>query len=284
MNYFIVNPISGSVSSAKRQNLIDKITKFPENKILITQSKNDASKLANISIEEGAKKIIAVGGDGTVREIASSLVNSNIPMGIIPMGSGNGLANHLKIPKNLDFAINLAMTGQSKKVDVGQVNDYIFLCTAGFGFDANVAKKFASMEKRGLLGYLKAIFLAYRGFQPISANLDKNKIENFFILTFANTNQYGNNAFISPNSSVIDGKLEMVQVRKSSLNSHLSIAVRLFFKNLHKSENVNIFSIQNLKLKLKPPYFFHLDGDYIPEFQPETINVNVIPKAISIIY
>lgn len=284
MNYFIINPISGNSSQSKRKQLIRNIAKFPGNKILVTQFKDEANKLVKYSIDQGAKRIIAVGGDGTIREIASNLVNTKIPMGIIPLGSGNGLANHLKIPKNLSLALNLAMSGNPRKIDMGQVNGMYFLCTAGFGFDALVAKKFSKMNKRGIWGYLRAVSFSYFEYQHISASFYKCPQEDYFLLTLANTNQYGNKAYISPNSSITDGKLELIRIQKKSFIDYLTVGVRLFLKNLPKSKMAEFDSFQNLTFTIEQPYSLHLDGDYIPDFHYSSINVKTIPNALSIVY
>ncbi|MGY6743061.1 MAG: diacylglycerol/lipid kinase family protein [Cecembia sp.] len=284
MNYFIVNPISGSISKSKRELLIQKIRKFPESKILFTKNKNHAIELAKLGIENGAKKIIAVGGDGTVREIATALVNTDIPLAIIPLGSGNGLARHLKIPKDFDLALSLAMTGKKTRIDIGEVNGLPFLCTAGFGFDALVAQKFSTLSKRGLWGYFLAIIMAYRNYKSITIVKNSKTLDKLFILTFANSSQFGNEAYISPESSVLDGHFEMVVCQTENFLSHSNFALALFLKNLHKSKRVRISKLKNISFTINSPFLLHLDGDYIPDFQNKQIIIKNIPKSLSVIY
>lgn len=147
MNYFIFNPISGSYGQTKKRRLLDLIQKDPENIVLETMQKDDEITLTTKAISLGAKRVIAIGGDGTINKVASLLKGTDIPLGIIPLGSGNGLARHLNIPLNPEAAYRKSISGAPIKIDVCRIDEKTFVCTSGFGFDAFVADVFDKRKK-----------------------------------------------------------------------------------------------------------------------------------------
>ena len=157
MNFFIINPNAGTNTPSHFKKLIEIIKEDANCKIWETTAPLEAYDIAQKAIQVGASRIIAVGGDGTINEVASALVGTNIPLGIIPIGSGNGLARHLKIPLKIKKALQLAKEGVPQKMDVGLLNDKYFFCTAGIGFDASVANEFAKGKGRGLINLLKCL-------------------------------------------------------------------------------------------------------------------------------
>ncbi len=185
MNYFIYNPISGNYPHNKRAALLKLIGLNPENTILETENKNDEKELTEIAIKLGAKKIIAIGGDGTINKVASVISGTDIVLGIIPMGSGNGLARHLGIPINPAEALKKALTENSIKIDACTINDKLFFCTAGIGFDATVAEIFDKRGIRGLLNYMIAVIISLYKHKTIEIELENGKKEELFLLTIA---------------------------------------------------------------------------------------------------
>jgi diacylglycerol kinase family enzyme len=153
MFHFIVNPNAGSKNKAKYTKLIELIKSNDAHIIWETTEPLEAVDFAKKALDKGATRIIAVGGDGTINEVASVLVGKSTPLGIIPVGSGNGLARHLNIPLNYKKAFQKALVGATIKIDVGYINNKPFFCTAGVGFDAAVAHRFANSKGRGLLNY-----------------------------------------------------------------------------------------------------------------------------------
>jgi diacylglycerol kinase (ATP) len=261
MNYFIINPISGSHDQRKKKQLLSLIKSYPENIVFETKCKNDEIELTQKAIKLGANKIIAVGGDGTINKVASVLIETDIPMGIIPMGSGNGLARHLKIPLTVEKALNKAMHGKHIKIDACSINDKYSFCTSGIGFDALVADIFEKRKKRGLINYIIAVIIALMKYEPIEAKVNSGPTEKIFLLTISNANQYGNNAYISPNADIQDGQFEIIKIRNIGKLKLAMIALRLFSKSIHRSQDVEIVTGNNATIELMGKQLLHLDGD-----------------------
>jgi diacylglycerol kinase (ATP) len=167
MIHFILNPNAGTNSLQKRERIVRLLNAIPNSKVWQTERVKHATELTQIALTEGATKVIAIGGDGTINEVASALLKTNIPMGIIPMGSGNGLARHLQIPLQFEKALYRAIDGNIISIDAGIWNERPFFCTAGIGFDAQVASQFASRGKRGFLNYLYSTLLSLSRYQAI---------------------------------------------------------------------------------------------------------------------
>ena len=161
MLHFIYNPKAGYDNAALKANILKKLQTIPNSKVWVTTKVLEAGSFTKIAIEDKASRIIAVGGDGTVNEVASVLTETTIPLGIIPIGSGNGLARHLNIPLQFEAALDKAMHGHEIAIDVGLINNKMFFCTAGIGFDAKVAQLFAKSKKRGFFNYIKATFIPF---------------------------------------------------------------------------------------------------------------------------
>ena len=154
---FVVNPISGT---SDKKHIIDLIPKYMDDvcfewAIRMTEYRGHAAKLVNEAIEENADVVVAVGGDGTVNEVARSLIHTNVALGIIPCGSGNGLARHLCIPMNADGALRVLSECHIEELDYGIIDQTPFFCTCGIGFDAFISDRFAKAGKRGLLTYIE---------------------------------------------------------------------------------------------------------------------------------
>lgn len=281
MNYFIYNPISGNYSPKKRAALLKKISSDPNNIILETNNKDEEASLTKKAIQLGAKKIIAVGGDGTINKVASVISGTDVVLGIIPMGSGNGLARHLGIPMKPEEALKRAMTENSIKIDACTINNKLFFCTAGIGFDATVAEIFDKRGIRGLLNYMKAVIISLFKYKTIEIEIENGKKEELFLLTIANANQYGNNAFISPHSNIQDGEFEIIKIKKNNLFSLLLISMRLFLKNIHKSKAVEIIPAKSFNINYKSGHPIHLDGESIKTGN-DVLQVGILPGILNV--
>ncbi len=282
MNYFILNPISGSNNLNLRKALLGLIASNSENIILETTKAKHAIELTQKAIQAGATKIIAVGGDGTINEVASVLTNTEIPLGIIPLGSGNGLARHLSIPMQVEKAYHLALNGHPIRMDVGSINGKRFFCTAGVGFDATVANAFAKGEKRGLVNYITATLTSLIRYKPIQVSINEGPWEEVFSLTIANANQFGNNAYISPFSNIQDGTLEMVKIKKMNWLQAAIVSMRLFFKSIHNSPLVEIVDVKEVKITYKSKANLHMDGEALQTTEPDLI-VTVEASSLNVI-
>ena len=282
MFHFIVNPNAGSKNKAKYTKLIQLIKSNDAHSIWETTEPLEAVGFAQKAIDEGATRIIAVGGDGTINEVASVLVGKSIPLGIIPVGSGNGLARHLNIPLNYKKAFQKALVGATIKIDVGHINNRPFFCTAGVGFDAAVAHRFANSKGRGLLNYIKATIITLFKYKPIQVSINNAPVENIFSLSIANANQFGNNAFISPFSNIQDGQIELVKIGILNKLQAGIIAVRLFKKSIHHSNDVHIIACKTASIYYAKNAPIHIDGENLVT-DNELLNITISPLALNVI-
>ena len=282
MFHFIVNPNAGSKNKAKYTKLIQLIKSNDAHIIWETTEPLEAVDFAKKALEQGATRIIAVGGDGTINEVASVLVGKSIPLGIIPVGSGNGLARHLNIPLNYKKAFQKALVGATIKIDVGHINNKPFFCTAGVGFDAAVAHRFANSKGRGLLNYIKATIITLFKYKPIQVSINNAPVEKIFSLSIANANQFGNNAFISPFSNIQDGQLELVKIGILNKLQAGIIAVRLFKKSIHHSNDVHIIACKTASIYYAKNTPIHIDGENLVT-DNELLNITISPLALNVI-
>lgn len=282
---FIINPIAGT---SQKQMIHDAILQeFPEEQfeVCYTEYRGHAFDIAVKKIEEGFAHIIAVGGDGTVNEVASALVGTSCNLGIIPAGSGNGLARHLKLPMHFAGALAVIRNHTIKSIDAGRANGRYFFCTCGTGFDASVGKKFATDSRRGMLSYVRATIHQYITYSPKSYILkveDKKIRLKAFLVTFANSGQFGNNAYIAPNALIDDGMLDLCILRPFPKTSTLELGLRLFFKNIDQSPYLEVMRMKKatLKRKGKQKITLHLDGE--PVTLKRKLKVKVIPNALNV--
>lgn len=282
---FIINPISGVGQKGHIPALIEEF--LDHNRytfdIVYTQYASHAKEIAKKASEEGVEIVCAVGGDGSVHEVGTSLIGSKTKLAIIPVGSGNGLARHLHIPLNVKDAIECINKQQSIAMDTVKVNDKAFLGVGGYGFDALIAKKFATHKRRGLRGYIALILREFFKYNPINVSIDldgKVKTLPVVLCTIANSSQFGNGFTVSPKSDVTDGKIELCLLKPFSIWSAPSIAYRFFRKSSHNSRFSEVISFKKAKIKLTEK-MAHYDGEPI-EVRDE-INVSVVPKSLHIL-
>jgi len=283
---FIVNPVSGNKPKEFVLKLIDKKFEGGEYnvKTVITNYAGEATSIVKDFIKKGYNRVVAVGGDGTVNEVASAVADTDAALGIIPLGSGNGLARHLKIPMKPSRAIDLVKVGKSGKIDYGKINDQKFFCTSGVGFDAHVGHLFSKMEGRGVANYIKATLSEFRQYQPSRYEISMNGaiiMRDAFLITFANASQYGNNAHIAPNADIRDGKLEIAIMRGFPLIKAPGVGTRLFLKNINKSVYVETYQSTNVIIKRTSPGVIHFDGE--PTEMGELLNIKIIPGGLKVI-
>lgn len=283
---FIINPISGGRSS---KGIPDRIKagidsgKY-EYKFKFTESAGHAITLANEAIADKTDIIVAVGGDGTMNEVASCLIKSNSILGIIPVGSGNGLARHLGIPLNINKAIQLIDQGHYQLIDTVSINKRPFISIAGVGFDALIAKKFASSKKRGIINYLRLIASLYIPYKPKKHKLKINGttiISRVLFISFANSNQFGYNTQIAPKAKLTDGLLDICIVKKPKLFELPLIANLLLLKMIDKSPHVNIIQSNKVTVKRKRGKYVNIDGEAIK--MSKKLEVKIVPLSLNVI-
>ena len=283
---FIINPISGTGKKKIVEQLIkEELThnKF-EVSIRYTEAVGHATVIAKEGVEACVDVIVAVGGDGSVNEVAKGLIGTNVKMGIIPAGSGNGFARHLNIPMDKRKAVILLNKLHSKSVDTASVNDQLFVGTAGVGFDAHIGLKFDEASTRGFWTYLKLTFKEYFNYkeQSYQIAIDQKKTinEKAFFMSFCNINQWGNNVFISPNSKIEDGLIRVVLIRKMNLLSVPFFAFRLFSKSVDKSKYYKEFSGKKVEVN-QALNLIHIDGE--PIRLGQKLFVEIKPSSLEVI-
>ena len=275
---FILNPISGTRKKALVPELIRKYLdhQLYEYEIAETERAFHAHELAKGAAEAGADIVVAVGGDGTVNEVGSGLLYSKSALGILPFGSGNGLALHLGIPVDTIKAIKLLNNASYRMIDSAQANGKPFFCTAGLGFDAQIGRLFASTRKRGFASYIRMALSEYFHFSPHQYSIktpDKQFSGAFFVVTIANAGQYGNNAYIAPQAEIKDGLLDICMLKPFPAWKILSIGWKLFHKSIHKSPYMQIIRAEKVTIECPQAECMHLDGEFAPVQAKLTISV-----------
>ncbi len=282
---FIINPISGTHTKEKLVELI--ANSFPETdficRIEFSQYHGHAVLLARKAVNLGYNAVVACGGDGTINEVGGELTNSNTALGIIPMGSGNGLARHLKIPLKNQSAIDIIKNWKITPIDTGKINDHSFIGIAGIGFDAYIGKKFANYGKRGFFTYLKLVLKEYKNYKErtvvIKRKGHKETIKAMMI-TVANSSQFGNNAVIAPTAKLNDGTLKLCIVRKFPLYKAPQIAWLMLTRQIHRSAYLDIIEIKKATIK-QTKKIAHLDGE--PLKLGRKIKIKVLPNSLQVI-
>ncbi|MDR0815295.1 MAG: diacylglycerol kinase family lipid kinase [Bacteroidales bacterium] len=282
---FIINPISGT---RKKDTLPDIIrggldaARF-EPQFVFTERQGHAHELARREVEKGTPFVVAVGGDGTVNEIAAALRDSNTALGIIPSGSGNGLARHLHIPLHLHNALKTINAAHVKEMDYGLVNGQPFFCTLGTGFDAHVSDLFAHSHRRGLKKYVSIIareFILYHSqFYRLSIN-GKSVETKAMLVTVANASQYGNNGYISPLADISDGELNICILLPFPKVLAGTLAVRLISKTIHRSPYYRAYKGQEIVIERTKADKVHLDGD--PFEMDKVLNISIVPHGLKV--
>lgn len=265
---FIINPISGTI---QKQNLPELFEKEIDKEkfsweIKHTNARGHATEIARKAVADGVNIVVAVGGDGTINEVAKALVHSKkSALGIIPLGSGNGLARHLRIPLQPKKALQTILNGKNDLVDSCQVNDVPFFCTSGVGFDATVSHYFDSIPGRGLHTYIKSSLKKYFSYKPetYQIEVDGVKFERCaFIVSVANASQYGNNAYISPTADIKDGLMDLVIMQRFAKPIGAWLIFLSFSKLIDKSSYLEIIKGKEIKIK-QATKIAHIDGDPI---------------------
>lgn len=262
----IVNPFSGNSKKERVPQLIEEVidrSRFDVEIALVTRELR-VSDLAAQAVERGYYGVIAVGGDGTVNGAATALKDSGVALAIIPCGSGNGLARHLEIPMNMRRALEVINRDHIEVCDYCTLNDDTFVCTAGMGFDAEIADRYAQRTKRGALNYVKTAFQVYARYKPIhcTIEIDGRVIdEDVFVITCANASQYGNNAFIAPHASLQDGLLDVTIIKPFSPLESPIVGGSLFTKTVDKNRHVDTYRASQVKIHASMPRVYHIDGE-----------------------
>ncbi len=232
-----------------------------------TEGPGHATELARAAAQAGCRVVVAVGGDGTVNEVGQGLLHQqHTAMGIVPRGSGNGLARHLKVPLNLGRALRRLRQPTFSRMDVGRVNGRPFFCTAGLGFDARVSQQFAQAGSRGLSTYMRVTFSEYRTFEPVPIVVETNGAAlatDCYVLAFANASQYGNNAYIAPDANLQDGLLDMCLMDALPPWRAVQVMLGMALGTLPRTGGAAYSHTSHATVRAAAPIGCHADGDYL---------------------
>lgn len=280
---FIVNPISGT---SGKKHIVELIPSYLSQErfqyeVVYTTHCGHAAELASASSKEGWDVVVAVGGDGTVNEVARSLVHTQTALGIIPCGSGNGLARHLSIPMNPAGALKVIGDCDIETLDYGLINETPFFCTCGVGFDAFVSSKFAESGKRGLLTYIENTLKEGLKYKPDTYDIEidgEHQHYKAFLIACANASQYGNNVYIAPHASMSDGLMDVTIMEPFTMLEAPQIAIQLFNKSINKNSRIRTFRCRSMHIRRSAPGVIHFDGD--PKHEGEELEVKLVPGAI----
>lgn len=284
---FIVNPISGTQGKETILGYIDEV--FDKELFYCHISKTEfaghAEELARQGAIDGYDIIVAIGGDGTVNEVGRALVHTKSALGIIPCGSGNGLARHLGIPIDPRKALEVIRNGNIRTIDYGKINDLPFFCTCGVGFDAYVSLKFASSGKRGLLTYLENTLREGLRYKPEYYEIeDEEGLHKMkaFLIACGNASQYGNNVYIAPGASISDGLLDVTVMEPFNIVDAPIVAFQLMNKTIDQNSHINTFRTRRLKIHRQAEGVVHYDGD--PIMMGKDIEIEIVSQGINVVY
>ncbi len=285
---FIVNPKAGISPKSKvviellAGNIIPSSRFIPE--VIFTERPGHATEIAAAAVKNGADIIVASGGDGTVNEVASALVDTNIPMGILPAGSGNGLARCLGISMSYALALRTIIRGNTKLMDVATVNDKLYTSIAGIGFDAFVAQKFAESSIRGMISYMQIILNEFSSYKPLTYNLtiDGEEFEKqALMIVFANSNQFGFNTKIAPDAKVDDGYLDICVVKKMPVTQLLNVGYNTMRGTLGNTGFAEYFRGKEISITNIHDSLMNIDGE--PKIMNSLVSIKIKPLCLRVI-
>lgn len=284
---FIINPVSG----IGKQKTVEKALEIYLDKekfdysIAYTEYAHHATEIAKQATKENFDIVVAVGGDGSINDCVKGLINSDVKLGIIPAGSGNGLARCLHIPLDINKAIEVINNSNSINIDTVNLNEHTYASVAGIGFDALIAKEFTGNTTRGFQTYMRLVLKDYINYKPKKYRmiLDDKEIETeALFVSFMNSNQFGYNAVIAPKASLSDGLLDVVIVKKVPLVFAPLVIQMLFFHKFDRALYVDTYRVKHAEVLEFDDGLINLDGEGI-EFSGNKIEFTVNPSNLNVI-
>jgi YegS/Rv2252/BmrU family lipid kinase len=284
----IANPVSGArhLNPDEFRTAVSRMldTRQFNYEIHLTLRAGHAGDIARNGLNKGVSLFLVAGGDGTINEVAAVLKGTDATMGILPGGSGNGLAHHLGIPIQLHEALSVFNQQCIERIDTCTVNGKLFVSIAGIGFDARVARQFAKNDKRGFLTYAKIVFHEYYNYKPRKFKLIFNgktlSLKAFFI-SFANSSQFGYNTRIAPSASLTDGLIDICVVQKPPIRALPSVAHQLFRRKAERSKYLKIYQADSLVVKRMKGRTVNIDGE--PVKMDRELLIKVAPSSLNIV-
>ena len=282
----IINPVSGTGNKDKIPRAIDNMVDREKNDVSIIMSEyaGHAHEIAAQAVDDGVDVVVAIGGDGTVNEVGSALCGTDTAMAIVPSGSGNGLARHLRISMNASRALQVLNDGVVGSFDYCTVNGRPFFCTCGMGFDATVSYKFSNEGTRGFITYIKTALSEYIKYKPQEylIDIDGAKLrEKAFVIACCNAAQYGNNAYIAPRATMQDGLIDVTVMHPFSVIESPLIGARLFLRQLNRDNHVSIYRGKHVVIERQHDDIIHIDGD--PVMMPARLEIQNVSQGIKIL-
>lgn len=283
---FIINPISGTHSKDEIPQMIDEALDKDmfDYKVILTEYAGHAADIAREEAAKGTDIVAAVGGDGTVNEVARSLTHKDTALAIVPCGSGNGLARHLCLPMDIRKAIEMINACKIESFDYGVINKMPFFCTCGMGFDAFISLKFAEAGKRGPVTYVENVLKEGLKYKPETYEVsDESGARKYkaFLIACANASQYGNNAYIAPGATMKDGEMDVIVMEPFDVLDAPQIAADLFMKTLGNNSKIKAFRTKRLHIHRSEAGAIHYDGD--PIMTDADVDVHIEHDGIRIV-
>jgi len=283
---FVINPISGHGDSIKASAAIDRLIDRAKYDVefIHTTHRGHATQIAAQAAREGVDIVAAVGGDGTVNEVASGLVGTATALAIVPRGSGNGLAFHLKISKDIRKAIAVINEGNIRTIDSATFDSHPFFCTAGMGYDAKVAMDYARDGHRGLVTYAKHAIKDWKSFKAQTYHIETEDTTldvEALLVTVGNANQWGNNCHITPGALVDDGLLNITIIHPLSAIAALPLLPKLMRYSVDRDIHVTSLSARKVKISRNGSLEAHYDGEAV--MASNEIVMECIPGSLKVV-
>ncbi|MDP3557486.1 MAG: YegS/Rv2252/BmrU family lipid kinase [Bacteroidota bacterium] len=282
---FIINPKAGKKLGPTLLPLIEKKIKAKINyDVSIWENVDDFNNITQKLFSENYTHAIAVGGDGTVNMVAKTILSKDITLGIIPAGSGNGLARSLGLPMNTERALDEIIENKTEIIDSGQVNGNSFFCTSGVGFDAHIGHLFATSKKRGLKSYVKIIWNEFFSYKTKTYTLKYNNqevVREAFLITVANAGQYGNDFYIAPGAKMNDGLFHVVILKPFKLYEVVSLLIKILRRKADKSKLIETFTCNELIIERSEKDFIHFDGE--PLMSEKSVVFKCKPNSMKVV-
>jgi diacylglycerol kinase family enzyme len=296
----IINPISGARLWGELADRVEvaraALAATQDTRIVVSERRGHVRELAAAAVSAGSQLVMVWGGDGSMNEAASALAGTGIPLGLVPAGSGNGLARDLRIPLQPAAAIAAALRGKPRVIDGGDVNGRLFFNVAGVGLDAHIASCFDRAPRRGLRTYLQISARELMSYVPTNYRIAHDEgldhpsgiaarvaptHRRAVLVTIANSPQFGNGARIAPAARVDDGRLDLVVYEEVSRFSTICAAPRLFTGGIERVRGFTTCQIVRARIESDQPMRFHVDGE--PADGGTALDVRVVPGALSVI-
>ena len=282
---FIINRKSGTGYRAGLEGRILNVCRTHEVECTLefTKGRGHATELAQWGVAEKFDLVVAVGGDGTLNEVAQGLIHTQVPMGILPNGSGNGFARHLGIPVHIGRAADCLFKSSAVSIDTFTINDRLSLNVSGIGFDGHIAEQFDKAQTRGLMSYARITVREYNQFKEFEATVSLNGeslVKQAFVIAIANSSQYGNNARIAPHASVCDQKLHVCLLHKMP-PYRADIMFKLFSGRIDRTVFCEMLEAGDFTVSFSHPVPYHIDGE--PGGTNTHFNIRILPASLRIL-